>query len=144
MNWGNRLVIVFICFAGLIATLVYKSMHTKFELVSKDYYGDELRYQEKIDGRANAAGLGPVVIEQTETSLIIHLPGVPDSANVKGEAWFYRSSNAVMDRKIMLDPAQGLHQVISGKELVKGTYQLKLSWQQHARQYYHESMITIR
>ena len=40
MNWGNKLMLVFIVFALLIGTLVYKSINTKYDLVSKDYYKD--------------------------------------------------------------------------------------------------------
>jgi len=49
MNWGNKLVLVFIVFGAFIGYLVYQAVNTKYDLVSKDYYKDELRYQEKID-----------------------------------------------------------------------------------------------
>ena len=50
MNWGNKLLITFLVFGAGISFLVYRSMHTNFELVEKDYYKSELRYQEIIDG----------------------------------------------------------------------------------------------
>lgn len=56
MNWGNKLLVTFIVFGAGMGVLVYKSMNTTYELVEKDYYKKELRYQEVIDGsnRANA------------------------------------------------------------------------------------------
>lgn len=143
MNWGNRLVLVFIVFAALIGTLVYKSMHTKFELVSKDYYTDELRYQEKINGKANAAKRNKVTVIENADSIIINLPLEEQPNGIRGEAWFYCSSNAVNDRKIKLMPAMHNRQAIFKKELVTGSYQLNLSWQDGLINYYDEKMITI-
>ncbi|MFZ8343681.1 FixH family protein, partial [Staphylococcus aureus] len=55
MNWGYKLLLAFISFALIIGILVYKSINTKYDLVSTEYYKDELRYQDKIDGSGNAA-----------------------------------------------------------------------------------------
>ena len=54
MTWGNKLLLVFAAFALLIGTLVYKCMQQNFELVSKDYYNDELQLykQKKLDAKA--------------------------------------------------------------------------------------------
>ncbi len=143
MNWGTRLTIVFICFAGMMITLVYKSYHTKFELVSKDYYGDELKYQEKIDGRANAAKRSTVSIEQEPSAIIIHLPNDSVASSISGEAWFYSNNDAVRDRRIRLNPASGNRQVILKKFLTTGNYELKLSWKENERVYYHETNLRI-
>ena len=89
MNWGNKLVLVFIVFAALIFTLVYKAVNTKFDLVSKDYYKDELRYQEKIDGIHKANTLSSVAITQNNSTVTLALPKEMNGEIVAGEAWFY-------------------------------------------------------
>ena len=94
MSWGNKLIIVFVVFASLMATLVYKATQTKFELVSKDYYQDELRYQDKIDGAANAALTGPSSIEVKDELILLQFPDAQKNANITGEAWFYCSVDA--------------------------------------------------
>ncbi|OYZ47929.1 MAG: hypothetical protein B7Y19_07425, partial [Sphingobacteriales bacterium 24-40-4] len=60
MNWGNKLVVVFVAFALFMGYMVYRALSTKYDLVSKDYYKDELRYQERIDGVKNAVALDSV------------------------------------------------------------------------------------
>lgn len=35
MNWGNKLVLVFVAFIALIGTLVYKAIHTQYDLYRK-------------------------------------------------------------------------------------------------------------
>ena len=76
MNWGNKLLITFIIFGAGIFYLVYRSMHTNFELVEKDYYKSELHYQQVIDGSNRAGELNsPVKFEQREKYIFLQLPG---------------------------------------------------------------------
>lgn len=143
MNWGNKLLIVFGLFALLLGTLVYKAMHTRFDLVSKDYYKQELRYQQRIDGMTNAARLEAPVVEQTATTLTITMPQARNGMPVKGEAWFYRKSDAGADTRIALELNANGQQVISKKLLVAGPYQLKLDWKTGNTVYYVEKEIHV-
>ncbi len=143
MNWGNKLVVVFIVFAAGIGTLVYKAMTTKFELVSKDYYSDELRYQDKIDGQKNAAAISHVQISQDAEALLIDLPTEMKGMAITGEAWFYCKTDAVKDRKIKLAIDANGRQVIMKKQLTKGPYELKLNWQAGTNKYYTEQNIIV-
>lgn len=143
MNWGNGLVIVFGAFALLICTLVYKSSHTHFDLVSKDYYGDELRYQDKIDANANALKKSSVEVVQTKDSLVIVLPAEAAAGDLSGEAWFYCSSDASKDRKIALLPSAGSRQAIAANKLAKASYTLKLSWHSNNESFYNEKPVRI-
>jgi len=89
MSWGNKLVLVFIVFGLFIGVLVYKAMNTKSDLVSKEYYKEELKYQEKIDGMNNAAKLSAVKIEQDLAAIRIQLPAEQKGAEVYGDIYFY-------------------------------------------------------
>src|SRR6476469_1466632 len=99
MNWGNRLVLVFAGFAALIGTMVYKAVHTKFDLVSKDYYSDELKFQEKIDGNNNALTAGKLDIAATSGKVLIKLPASLATDVITADAWFYCKTNAAFDRR---------------------------------------------
>jgi hypothetical protein len=61
MNWGNKLILAFVVFAAGMAFMVYQAVNTDFELVEKDYYKQELRYQQVIDGKAEAAKLSAAI-----------------------------------------------------------------------------------
>src|SRR5690348_3477734 len=103
MTWGNKLVLVFVAFAALMSTLVYKCMNQKFELVSKDYYNDELRYQDKIDGMNNANKLSTVaLVQSTNDDVQITLPKELNGLAATGSVWFYCPTSAVNDRKLTL------------------------------------------
>ena len=143
MNWGNKIILAFLLFAGLIMTLVYKSIHTKYDLVSKNYYQDELRFQDKIDGAANAVKLAKVIVSQDKESLLITLPDEMKGTKVEGEAWFYCKTDAEKDRKIPLAIDENGEQRILKKTFIKGTYELKLNWQTPANKYYTEQIVIL-
>jgi nitrogen fixation protein FixH len=75
MNWGYKLFFTFIVFAILMSWLVYRAFHTDFQLVEKEYYKSELRYQEVIDGtnRVNALSSTVSLTVENET-IILQLP----------------------------------------------------------------------
>src|SRR4051812_31011120 len=107
MNWGNKLMIVFIAFAALIGTLVYKAVNTKFELVTPEYYKDELHYQDQINGSRNAAEISDVMFQQTDEKITIVFPKELNNKTISGEAWFYKKTDAQKDRRLKLETTTG-------------------------------------
>ena len=144
MSWGNKLIVVFIVFAALMATLVYKATQTKFELVSKDYYQDELRYQDKIDGAANAALEAPLLVGVKDGSVILEFPALQKNSNITGEAWFYCSVDASKDKRIELDVNTFGIQQIDAKRFRKGNYVVKISYEANGKKYYSAHPLRIQ
>lgn len=142
MNWGHGLTITFIAFAALIGTLVYKSVTTRCDLVTKDYYKEELEYQNRIDAIKNANALSPAHIEQNNNAVTIQLPKETlDSA--QGEIWFYCKSDERKDKKFVLHPNQNGEQTIYKNQLFKENYIVKISWNAQQTPYYTEQTIFI-
>lgn len=142
MNWGYRIVVVFAGFTALIGTLVYKAMHTKYELVSKDYYSEELRYQEKIDGMNNASEAGDISAGIAGDSLQLMLPATLKHSADSANAWFYCKTNAAKDRKL-LTRFTGGHAAIHTSNFVSGDYELKLQFTAAGRQYYYTKAVNV-
>ena len=143
MNWGNKLILVFIAFAGLMFFLVYKAMNTRYELVSKTYYQDELRYQDKIDGKANALALGNIKIDTDRDYLILQLPHDFIGQPVKGDIWLYCKTDAVKDLRLPLTADTAGKQLIPKKKLLANKYLLKLSWESGNKKYYTEQDLEL-
>ncbi|HEY0274216.1 MAG TPA: FixH family protein [Chitinophaga sp.] len=139
MNWGNGLTIAFCGFALLIGTLVYKSTHTKFDLVSEQYYDDEIHFQQQIEGARNAAKRTPVAVSQDDRFITLQFP---DSLRPSGQAWFYYPTDAQHDRHFALQTNNGL-QRIAKAQLQKGHCWIKLRWQADAVNYYTEQEMKI-
>jgi len=145
MTWGNKLVVVFVVFASLMGFLVYKCMTQKFELVSKDYYNEELRYQDKIDGMNNANKLSDVALSQIASDDVqIELPKELKGLVATGNVWFYCPTAAINDRKIPLQVSdEGVMQVKRGL-LAASNYQVKITWQIGNDKYYTEKLLAVK
>ena len=143
MTWGTKLLLAFAAFALLMSTLVYKCMHQNFELVSKDYYTDELRYQEKIDGMNNASQIGKVYIKENNEKVSIQMPREIEGLAIKGNALFYCNADSKNDRNIPLHVTDGGLMLIDKSRLAKAAYTVKLSWQTGKEHYYTEQNFTV-
>ncbi|MBN8665355.1 MAG: FixH family protein [Chitinophagales bacterium] len=143
MNWGNKLVLVFIGFALLMGTLVYKAVNTNFELVSKDYYKEELRYQEKIDGKQNASAISKISINQNADYVLIQYPKELQGQPLKGEVYFYCPTNSKLDyRTAVQTDANGVQQ-ISKKDVANTRFVVKINWASGDKAYYMEENLAV-
>ena len=144
LNWGHKIMFVFILFVALMFTLVYKCLHTNFELVTKEYYKDELVYQKVIDGTNNANKLATITsVTANDDRIEIVLPGEMKASNVQGKVWFYCASNAGNDRHFDLKPdASGL-QRFDKKDFLPGNYLVKVQWEKGGEQFYSEQHLTL-
>ncbi|WP_127126098.1 FixH family protein [Pseudoflavitalea rhizosphaerae] len=145
LNWGHKLTIFISAFAGMIILLVYKSTQTNFDLVTKEYYKDELKYQEVIDGtkRANSLASKASVVKSGET-IDIQLPDEMKGQVITGSAWFYCAADAKKDIKIPLAVNAAGKQQISSGLLLPGSYTVKLNWTAAEQQYYSETSLDIQ
>jgi hypothetical protein len=144
MNWGNKLVVVFVAFALFMGYMVYRALSTKYDLVSKDYYKDELRYQERIDGVKNAVALDSVTISQDASTIQIKLPKEHKGFAVKGEVLFYCITDDSKDFKLPLQVDSSATQVVMKKQLQKAPYQVKLNWQVGKDAFYNEQKLIVQ
>lgn len=144
MNWGNRLLLAFIVFAIGMGLLVYKALNTDYELVEKDYYKQELRYQQVIDGKKEAGNLSKVVeLSYSEKGITLQLPPEMKMASPTGEIFFYCANNSGKDKKLKLVMDSTGKQLIAIGTLASGSFMAKISWQAGGKNYYAEKDILI-
>ena len=143
MNWGTKILIVYVVFIAGILLMVFKSSTQKTDLVTTDYYARELKYQEKIDEMNRVSALSaPVEYVIKDNSIIIQFPKDFAGKKLVGEAVLYcpsdenkdiKKSFSVQDETLQLDiPAAN-----------NGLYELHLSWQDGEVTYYFEKKIFI-
>jgi len=143
INWGNKLTIVFALFAGLILYMVYRCSVTPVNLVTSEYYKDELVYQQVIDGTKNADALSSAVtLQKNGSDVVVQLPAEMKQQQVTGTVFFYCASNAGNDKKISLQTGDAT-QVIAAKQLAPGSYKVKITWQAGNKHYYNEQAFKI-
>jgi hypothetical protein len=145
MNWGNKLLVTFIVFGAGMLFLVYRAVTTNFELVDKEYYKNELRYQEVIDGVNRANALSDVVtLAQTGSGLALQLPAEMKDQTITGTVHFYCDYDSKKDKKFALNTDASGGQLLDDKQITAGSYTAKISWKANDKEYYTEKPITVR
>ena len=144
MSWGNKLLLVFIAFAGGLSYMAYRCMQSPVELVAKEYYRDELAYQNVINGTNNANALSRnISIYQEAAKVIIEFPPEMQDRPLKGNILFYCASNESKDRNIKLNLVSGGKLELDKNQLAPGQYIVKITWNTHHTDYYSEKVFTI-
>ena len=143
MNWGNKILIVYIVFVSGIGFMVYKASTQNTDLVTTDYYTKELKYQEKIDEVKRVSALSaPVEYIIKDNALTIQFPKDFAGKQLAGEAVLYCPSDEKKDVKkdftLKDEPLQ--IEIPAGS---KGLYELHLSWKDGTITYYFEKKIVI-
>lgn len=144
MSWGNKLLIVFIVFVAGMGFLVYRSTSVNFELVEKDYYKQELRYQQKIDGIREVQNLtSGISLTQNETGIVLQLPQEMKEKSISGEIWFYCAYDEKKDEKFRLQTNREAMQLFVLDQVEPGSYTVKISWKDEGKNYYAEKSLTV-
>src|SRR5579863_2200954 len=144
MNWGNKLLLVFIGFAALMLTMVYRCVRTPVELVTQEYYQDELAYQHVIDGRLRANALSrKVEISQQPGKILIAFPPELKKARISGYVLFYCPSDQSRDRHFSLQETGMDETSIDIASVVAGHYIIKINWRTADNQYYSEQPLNV-
>ena len=145
LNWGHKITLAFSAFVVFMFVMVYKSMKTDFQLVTKEYYKDELAYQQVIDGTNRANKLsGSVEVAQVNNELIIQLPTEMRGKAISGNIWLYCSSDDKKDRRLELAVDENGKQVIISKNMLPANYLLKVTWKADELSYYNEQHIELK
>ncbi len=144
INWGAKIALLYGGFVVLIVMLVAGSMRQDFDLVTPDYYGQEIKYQQVIDAGKNQATLSaPVVIHANATDVMIEFPSEFADKVVKGDVHFYSPVNASWDKTFNINIANN-SMTVQRSELRNTNYTIKLNWEADGKKYYQETTLNLR
>jgi hypothetical protein len=147
MNWGAKITAVLIVFVVGIGTMVFICMRqTDIQLVTKDYYEQEIEYQKIIDKEKNYSGLihkPEISIESTNARVKVDFSKLPDQKSVQGTISFFRPSQSKLDFAVAIILDQQGIQRIDQTKLSPGKWVIKLDWEDGFLEYYHEQTIWI-
>ncbi len=141
ISWGYKILIGYAAFVIGMLFLAYQSTQQKFDLVVKDYYGEELKYQNVIDASDRAAALsGSVVTSVKEGKLFVLLPEAFKGVETKGTAHLYFPADEQRDLKKTFTCNNGSFEMELLAKM-QGHYILKLSVEKQGVKYYFEKKI---
>lgn len=143
MNWGHGIAIFFACFVGFILFLVVKSHQQNIDLVTENYYEQELQYQQQIEKIKNTQQLDETVkIKSEKGGIQLSFPAL--SSPILGQAQLFRPSDARFDLLTELQPDGSNQQYIVTDALPPGYYRLKINWQAGNQKFYTEEALHLR
>jgi len=142
-NWGYKILFVYILFVAGIMFLVFQSSKQKIDLVTEDYYEQEIKYQERIEQMKRANALSEKVrVNVGEGTIDIFFPSEFHGLKVTGNATLYYPANEDMDLHALVKTDDAKFSMsIPGKH--PGAHILKLNWESGGVSFYSELQLFL-
>lgn len=142
ISWGTGIWVLYGSFVLMMVTMVGMSVVQKIDLVTDDYYAEEIKYQGKIDKVRNAGQLAvPLTWEVTPTEIKVSYPSA--LKNISGFIYFYCPSDNRKDFKLPVKTDLQLIQHIPTQNIPSGRYRIQFDWQANGTGYWNEGIINI-
>ena len=145
--WPYAIIAAFVLFAGFIGFMVQRAFRTDVDLVSPDYYKQEIAYQKRMESVARTAALpAPVLVQYDSLAqrLTLQLPPALAGQIVRGTLHFFRPSNQKLDFKLPFAPTgQPAQQQLSTRRLLPGLWRLRLDFEAGGQQYFIDKELTV-
>ncbi len=143
-NWGTGIAITLILFIGLMASFVYKATQQNFDLVSETYYEDELKFEEIIQQKRNAKGLGErAILESDDNQLILKLPSALQGKSKSVNVHLYCEQDAKKDLHFTLSDVSSTEIPLSHPGEGTGRWIAKTTLVCEGVTYYFDPKITL-
>lgn len=146
ISWGVKIIITFAVFAAGVFTMVAVSMMNDTDLVSENYYEQEIKYQDQIDLLNKSAHLNEsVILTQEGNELILNVSELEKEGenSYEGNILFYRGSDAKKDFDIPFNPDNNGIQKINAEKLAKGYWKVSLKLNKNGEDYFVEKKIFV-
>ena len=144
MNWGYRILTIYIIFIAGILFLVFKASSQNQDLVATDYYEQELKFQERIDENARANALSTTIdVKVCDQSLLIAFPAELKGVEVNANILLYCSADKKKDweRTVSTTSAALSLPIGAGQH---GVYDAKITWTANDIRYYSQQKLIIK
>lgn len=142
-TYGHGIVLALSAFVLLMAWFMVRAIHNQEELVTNDYYAQELRYQDRIDQLERTAALGSVAVDAHPGLLTITLPSNLLGAQVTGELYLMRPNDARFDHRQTVRADGEGRIVVDTRQLARGAYAMQLDWTANGEDYFTEQRLYL-
>lgn len=136
INWGTKIAIFYLSFVAGMMYLVVRSSQQSIDLVSEDYYADELQYQQRIDQSKRTAALATQPDIAYEHDVItVKLPAEFNGKTVNGKILLYCPARASDDQQTGFSTREGIAR-LSVPEKNSGYHEVQVSWEVNGERYF--------
>ena len=142
-NWGKGIAAVYILFVVATLSFVGYSFTQKVELVSDNYYAQEVAYQDRIEQTERANNLAEKIdisIDNGNASISFPSDAIPQ----KGTIHFYHPSTSALDKTVTIkENADNKKTDVDIRTLPKGRWKVSIEWNSNGKEFYQESVVTL-
>jgi hypothetical protein len=145
--WPYGLVAFFAVFIACIITFGIFAARQRQDLVHRDYYEQEVRYQRQLNREERTLSLGERMrVEHlpSQGRVLLRLPLQSDAGVTQGRIHFYRPSDARLDRDMDLAVDTQGRQSLDVTALAEGRWVVRVEWRADGQDYFAEEPVTIR
>ncbi|MDP5229850.1 MAG: FixH family protein [Cellulophaga sp.] len=145
INWGTGIVLALAAFISFILFFVIRmSMDDKsnHDLVTEEYYKQELTFQKDLDAQNNAKDTNnTLIVKKTPEGLLVTFPDNLEFEKVKGTVSLYRPSNKQLDFDFPISLSNS-NLLVPDKRLLDGRWDIKISWNYKDEEFLSKKSIT--
>jgi hypothetical protein len=144
--WPYAIILTFVLFISGTVSLVVMACSQKADLVSPNYYEEELKFQGQLDRLQHAqqlAGPASVAYDGAQRRITISLPPQEIGHEVIGNIHLYRPSEAGLDRHLELRLDERGVQFVDAGSLVPGLWKVRVAWTVDKQDYLIDEKVVI-
>ena len=144
--WPLCIIVTFVLFFAGTVGLIVMACSQKVDLVSPDYYEQELKFQGRIDRverTRNAATQGSVAYDAANHCITVSLPAEQAHREVWGGIELYRPSAAGMDRAVRFQPDTNGVQRLDATGMAPGLWRVRVTWTAEKENYYLDQKVVV-
>lgn len=142
-NWGHGIFLGITAFIVFILFMVFSATQIDYDLVSEDYYDQEIAYEDHIRAVENTNTLTTeMLLETSEGHVILQLPQELRQEGATATVHFFRADNATNDFILAMENTNTVLSV-PFSDLIKGEYTVKVTCTMQDKQYYFERAVVI-
>ncbi|RDV13564.1 nitrogen fixation protein FixH [Pontibacter diazotrophicus] len=144
--WPYAIIAAIVLFMGYIIFFVVQAMNQDVDLVSKDYYEQEIAFQDHIDmvGRTKAVGDVAINYKPENHAILLQLPESFAGQHISGRVNLFRPSDDRLDQEVPLQLGRDLSQLVETEKLEKGLWKVRVNFSAGEETYYTEETIQLK
>jgi hypothetical protein len=122
--------------------MVFRSYQSDNDLVSEDYYSQELDYQQVIEKSKRAGNLEQNIqwVSEEQGIKIIYPSGL---TGIRGKINLFRPSDKELDFEVEIKQDTSNSQIIPIADLHRGKYILQIDWNHNDVDYFTEGVVFV-
>ena len=144
--WPAALVSVFVLFSTFLLLFVVFVAKQPADLVRRDYYEEEVRFQKHLDRLRRTESFGDQVavrFEAREHRIVVRLPRSTGAAMASGSIHLYRPSDASADQTVPLTAGAEGVQHVDATRLRPGLWKVRVELEADGREYFFDRPIVV-